>query len=115
MVGVPMVAMAALGVWAPSRRRHERLAILLVASALLPLAIFAVFNTLGKDAHTRYTFVALFAWLALPAVGIELMVEEPVGCAGAPRPLGCPSASLLSTYAVADYMYMTGGAGYRGR
>jgi hypothetical protein len=112
LIGVSMVVMAALGWWALVRR-NERLAILLAAAAVVPLAVFVVFNLLGKDTHVRYTVVALFAWLALAAIGIELMVA-------ALRPrfgtlvAGLPAVALVSTFALSDYIYMTGGAGYRG-
>jgi hypothetical protein len=114
MVGVPMVVMAALGFWSLLRSPHERLAILLVASALLPLATFAVFNLVGKDTHVRYAFVGLFAWLALAAVGIELIVTTMHARWGT-VPAWLPAVALLGTYAVSDYNYMTGGAGYRGQ
>jgi hypothetical protein len=114
MVGVPIVVMAALGLWSLLRSGSERLAILLVASALLPLAIFAVFNILGKDTHVRYTFVGLFAWLVLAAVGIELIVTTMHTRWGA-VPAWLPVVALVGTYAVSDYNYMTGGAGYRGQ
>jgi hypothetical protein len=111
LIGVPMVVMAALGFWALFQR-NERLAILLAAAAIVPLAVFIGFNLLGKDTHVRYTFVALFAWLALAAVGIEAIVA-------AMRPRwgkvvsALPGLALLATFALADYIYMTGGAGYR--
>jgi hypothetical protein len=111
LVGVPIAVVAALGFWAMIQR-NERLAILLAAAALVPLAAFVAFNLLGKDTHVRYTFVALFAWLALAAAGIELIVA-------ALRPrwgmaVAClPAMALLSTFALSDYIYMTGGAGYQ--
>ena len=111
LIGVPMVVIAALGFWA-LLQRNERLAILLAAAAVVPLAVFIGFNLLGKDTHVRYTFVALFAWLALAAIGIEAIVA-----ALRPR-LGIvagslPAVALLGTFALTDYIYMTGGAGYR--
>ena len=114
LIGAPMVVMAAFGFWAMLGSKHERLAILLLTGALLPLAIFTVFKLAGKDAHLRYVFVALFAWLALAAVGIERV-------AATMRPrwgtvaAWLPAAALLSGFAVSDYIYMTGGAGYRGQ
>jgi hypothetical protein len=112
LIGVHMVVIAALGFWA-LLRRNERLAILLAAAAVVPLAIFIGFNLLGKDTHARYTFVALFAWLALGAIGIEVI------CAALRPRLGTlvstlPALALLSTFMLTDYIYMTGGAGYRG-
>ncbi|HSA83188.1 MAG TPA: hypothetical protein VLE23_20385 [Geminicoccaceae bacterium] len=112
LIEVHMVVIAALGFWA-LLRRNERLAILLAAAAVVPLATFIGFNLLGKDTHARYTFVALFAWLALGALGIEVIFA-------ALRPhLGTlastlPALALLGTFALTDYIYMTGGAGYRG-
>ena len=112
LIEVPMVVIAALGFWA-LLQRNERLAILLAAAALVPLAALIGFNLLGKDTHVRYTFVALFAWLALAAIGIEVIVA-----ALRPR-LGVvagslPAVALLGSFALTDYIYMTGGAGYRG-
>lgn len=112
LIGPPMVVMAALGFWA-LLQRNERLAVLLAAAAVVPLAVFVAFNLLGKDTHVRYTFVALFAWLALAAFGIELMVaalRPRVGVVAA----GLPALALVSTFVLSDYIYMTGGAGYRG-
>jgi hypothetical protein len=111
LVGVPMVVMAALGFWA-LLQRNERLAILLAAAAVVPLLAFIGLNLLGKDTHVRYTFVALFAWLALAAIGIDVTV------AGLRSRWGnlvgaLPGMALLSTFALSDYIYMTGGAGYR--
>jgi hypothetical protein len=111
LIGIPVVVIAALGFWALFQR-NQRLAILLAAAAIVPLAVFIGFNLLGKDTHVRYTFVALFAWLALAAVGIEVIVA-------AMRPRwgkvvsALPGLALLATFALADYVYMTGGAGYR--
>jgi hypothetical protein len=106
-----MVVIAALGFWA-LLQRNERLAILLAAAAAVPLAVFIGFNLLGKDTHVRYTFVALFAWLALAAIGIEVTVAALRSrwgtVAGA-----LPAVALLATFALTDYIYMTGGAGYR--
>jgi hypothetical protein len=93
---------------------RERLGILLLTGALLPLAIFSVFKLAGEDAHLRYVFVALFAWLALAAVGIERMaatLRPRWGTVAA----WLPAAALVSDFAVSDYIYMTGGAGYRGQ
>jgi hypothetical protein len=111
LIGVPMVVIAALGFLA-LLQRSERLAILLAAAAVVPLAAFIAFSLLGKDSHVRYTFVGLFAWLALAAIGIEATTA-------ALRPRwgnlvsALPGVALLSTFALADYIYMTGGAGYR--
>jgi Dolichyl-phosphate-mannose-protein mannosyltransferase len=111
LIGVPMVVMAALGLWALFQR-NERFAILLAAASVVPLAVFIGLNLLGKDTHVRYTFVALFAWLTLAAIGIEVTVAAlrwrwgyVVGA--------LPGVALLATFALDDYIYMTGGAGYR--
>jgi mannosyltransferase len=111
LIGTPMVVMAAFGFWV-LLQRNERLAILLAAASVAPLAVFIGFNLLGKDTHVRYTFVALFAWLALAAIGVEVIVA-------ALRPRwgtvvgALPGVALLATFALTDYIYMTGGAGYR--
>lgn len=111
LIGVPMVVIAALGFLA-LLQRSERLAILLAAAAVVPLAAFIGFSLLGKDSHVRYTFVGLFAWLALAAIGIEATVAalrpRRGNMAGA-----LPGVALLATYALTDYIYMSGGAGYR--
>jgi Dolichyl-phosphate-mannose-protein mannosyltransferase len=111
LIGVPVVVIAALGFWA-LLQRNERLAILLAAAAVVPLAAFIGFNLLGKDTHVRYTFVALFAWLALAAIGIEATVTALRSRWGT-LVSALPGVALLSTFALADYIYMTGGAGYR--
>ena len=114
LVGTSMVVMAAFGFWAMLRSERKRLAILLLTSALLPLGIFAAFKLAGKDAHLRYLFVTLFPWLALAAVGIERIaatMQERWGTLAS----WLPAVALLSEFAVSDYVYMTGGAGYRGQ
>src|SRR5690606_6808295 len=111
LIGVPIVVIAALGFWA-LLQHDDRLAILLAAAAIVPLLAFIALDLIGKDAHVRYTFVALFAWLVLAAIGIEVMVA-------ALRPrfgqlaATLPGIALLGTFALADYVYMHGGAGYR--
>jgi hypothetical protein len=114
LVGTSMVVMAAFGFWTMLYSDRKRLAILLLTSALLPLAIFTAFKMAGKDAHLRYLFVTLFAWLALAAVGIERIaatMQERWGTLAS----WLPAVALLSGFAVSDYIYMTGGAGYRGQ
>jgi hypothetical protein len=111
LTGVPMVVMAALGFWAVLQR-NERLAMLLAAAAVVPLAVFIALNMLGKDTHVRYTFVALFAWLALAAIGIEVIVAALRSRWGS-MVSALPGMALLSTFALDDYIYMTSGAGYR--
>lgn len=114
MVGVPTVVMAALGFWSLLRAGRERLGILLVAGVLMPPLAFVVFGALGKDIHLRYNFIGLFAWLALAAAGIELVVAAVLIRSGRMAAL-LPAMAFLSVYVVADYVYMTGGAGYRGQ
>ena len=114
LVGTSMVVMAAFGFWAMLHSERKRLAILLLTSALLPLGIFAAFKLAGKDAHLRYLFVTLFPWLALAAVGIERIaatMQERCGTLAS----WLPAVALLSEFAISDYVYMTGGAGYRGQ
>jgi Dolichyl-phosphate-mannose-protein mannosyltransferase len=114
LVGVPLVIMAALGFWALLRSGRERLAVLLLASVLLPPVALAAFSAAGKDIHLRYAFVGLFAWLALAAVGIELIVTTVLTRWGR-LVAWLPAAALVSSYVVPDYVYMTSGAGYRGQ
>ena len=114
LVGVPLVIMAALGFWSLLRARRERLAILLLASILVPPLAFTAFDAAGKAIHLRYAFVGLFAWLALAAVGIELIVANLLTRWGR-LAASLPAAAFLSVYVVPDYVYMTGGAGYRGQ
>jgi hypothetical protein len=111
LIGAPIVVIAALGFWI-LLRRDERLAILLGAAAFVPVAVFIGFNLLGKDTHVRYTFVALFAWLALAAIGIEAIVAA-VGSRWGRLVGALPGVALVATFALDDYIYMTGGAGYR--
>jgi hypothetical protein len=114
LVGTSMVVMAAFGFWAMLHSERRRLAILLLTSALLPLVIFAAFKLAGKDAHLRYLFVTLFPWLALAVVGIERIattMQERWGAVAS----WLPAVALLSEFVVSDYVYMTGGAGYRGQ
>lgn len=113
MVGVPMVIMGLFGFWSLLHDRHdERLAILLATSALLPLAVFIFFNVLSKDTHVRYTFVALFPWLALAAVGLNAVFSGMRTCWSAPI-AWIPIAALLSSFPLSDYVYLTDGLGYR--
>ena len=111
LIGVPMVVIAVLGWWA-LLQRNERLATLLAAASVVPLAVFIGLNLLGKDTHVRYTFVALFAWLTLAAVGIEATVAALRSRWG--TVVGSlPAVALVATFALTDYIYMTSGAGYR--
>ena len=111
LIGVPIVVMAAFGFWV-LLQRNERLAILLAAASVVPLAVFIGFNLLGQDTHVRYTFVALFAWLALAATGIAVTVAALRSRWG--TVVGAlPGVALLATFALTDYIYMAGGAGYR--
>lgn len=114
LVGIPIVVTAALGFWSLLRAGRERLAILLIASVLVPPLACAVFSAAGKDIHVRYTFVGLFAWLALAAVGIELIVAAVLTRWGR-LAASLPAMAFLSVYVVPDYVYMTDGAGYRGQ
>jgi len=112
MIGVPVVVTAILGFWC-LLANDERLATVLALAAVVPLITFVGFNALGFDSHVRYTFVGLFAWLALAAVGLEVVitsVQDRWGRLAA----WLPVLALLSTLAFADYVYMTSGAGYRG-
>lgn len=112
LIGVPVVVMAALGFWCMFANK-PRLATLLALSALLPLATFVGFNLFGFDTHVRYMFVALFAWLALAAVGLEAVITS-LQTRWGQLAAWLPVLALLSTLALADYTYMTSGAGYRG-
>ena len=113
LIGVPVVVTAALGLWCLFAN-DERLAILLALAAVVPLITFVGFNAVGFDAHVRYTFVGLFAWLALAAVGLEVVITSVKDRWGR-FAAALPVLALLSTLALSDYVYMTSGAGYRGR
>ena len=73
-----------------------------------------VLGWVGYDVHVRYTFVALFAWLALAALALDELVEaiEPrLGRALAWAPLAVLVAGLLFN----AYVYFGPGSGYRAR
>lgn len=113
MVGLPTVAAAALAWWwlLP---RQPRLAIYLGLSIVVPPAVFLVLGALGFDVHVRYTFVALYAWMALAAIGLDAafdFVESRAGWVLA----SAPAAMLMSSLLFNDYVYFTTGEGYRPR
>lgn len=112
LIGAPFVVVAVLGIWSLVSARRERLAVFLTAAAIVPPCSFMVFNLLDFDTHVRYTFVALFGWLALAAIGTEAIIgalEQRIAKVAA----WAPAAALLATFATADYVYMTEGEGYR--
>lgn len=111
LIGVPVALFAALG-FCVLLQRAERLAVLLAASAVVPLAAFVVLTVTGNDSHVRYTFMGLFAWLALAAIGIDQVVTALRRRVPAPV-AWTPVVALLATYAVDDYAYMIGSGGYQ--
>lgn len=111
LIGIPIALTAAFGFWSLVQRA-ERLALLLAAAGLVPLAAFVVLSLTGNDAHVRYTFMGLFAWLALAAVGIDQLVTALRPRFPAPI-AGLPALALLGTYVVDDYIYMVGSGGYQ--
>ena len=112
MVG-PIVAAFALmsGWWLLHERR--RLAVYLLLGALLPTVVYVVasaYNYVGL----RYTFVSLFCWLALAAVGVDALFTAVRPRLG--RVLACaPIVLLLGSMAWANYGYYTSGVGFHAR
>lgn len=114
MIGPPMVVVSALGLWSLLLSGRDRLAVFLFAAAFVPLAAVVVFNLLGLGAHVRYAFFGLFAWLALASLGIVHTYRALMPAAG-PWAAWLPGLALLTTFAVSDYVYFTGGDGYRAK
>lgn len=113
MLGVPVAVLGMLtALWLLPR--HPRLTVYLTAGAAVPLLVFMAMAAAGVDMHLRYTFVALYPWLALTALGAEalwVVLRPRVGPV-----LACtPIAVLVVASLFNDYAYFTGGVGYRAR
>ncbi len=111
-VGLPVVAMAAVGAWA-LRRRRTRTVTILVMGALTPLACLSVLAAM-HHVTVRYTFVSLGGYLLLAGMGAGLLhrlIQPRLGVIAAVAPL----VMLLLSLAVSDVVYYTGGYGYRAR
>lgn len=113
MIGVPVVVAAGAGAWMLWRTR-PRLAVYLLISGIVPVLLFLVLGQVGYDVHVRYTFVALFASLALGAIALDDLVEavEPrLGRLVAWAPVAIVFAGLLFN----AYVYYGPAHGYRAR
>ncbi|HEX7009070.1 MAG TPA: glycosyltransferase family 39 protein [Phycisphaeraceae bacterium] len=103
LAGLTAIAMAT---------RQPRLCACLALGGLLPIVTFAALGALGADVHLRYTFVGLFCWLMLAAIGLDQLwqaLRPRLGVTLAAAPAGMVLASL----ALSNYGYFTGGCGYR--
>lgn len=113
LVGAPLFVFALCSAWWVYRA-DPRLSILLLAAGLVPLAAIAIFGLAHVDIHIRYVFPALYAWLALAALGLGHLyqcLESRAGRLAAAAPvIVLVVASLFTCYA-----YYTGGFGYRAR
>jgi len=112
MVGPALVLFAALVVpsqWPTNRRRT----LLLALAAVVPALVFA-FLSLRSYVGLRYAFVCLFGWLALGAVGVDVMYEQLRTRAG--RWLAvAPAGLLLTSMMLMNYGYYTSGFGFHER
>lgn len=113
MIGVAtasVTVLSALWLW----QIKPRLTSYLALAALVPLATFVVLALADQDVHIRYTYVGLFAWLALAAAGLDRLwvsARPHLGIAMAAAPL----VIVLSASALSAYAYYTGGEGFRSR
>jgi hypothetical protein len=112
LVGPPVALLALLtGSWL--LRQRPRLSIYLFAGALLPLLVFAIVSTYSY-VGLRYTFISLYCWLALTAIGVEqlyLAIRPRLGHA-----LGlAPLAMILVFMLLMDYQYDNSGKGFHTR
>lgn len=109
----PTVAvLAALsGVWLWSRR--PRLALYLGAGAVIPIALFAALSAVAP-VGSRYTFVALYCWLALAAVGADRAWRVLLPRAG-PALAAAPAAMLLTASMVSCAIYFNSGGNFHAR
>lgn len=113
LVGTAPVVLAVLALpWL--YRQQPRATAYLAIAALLPLVTFMALATIGADVHVRYTFVALFAWLALAAAGLDVLWQTLRPRAG--RLLAAaPVLIVLGTMLMSLYLYYHAADGYRVR
>lgn len=110
---MPAVALTAVLFLPSMLATRRRLAIYLVLAGILPILVFAAAAT-KSYVGLRYTFVSLFPFLVLAAMGCGLLYEtlrERVGRLAAATLPGI----LLTIMAFTDYTYYTAGYGYHER
>lgn len=113
MVGAAVAVLAVITAWW-LMREQPRLTLFLVLGALVPLATFVFLALQDFDVHIRYTFVGLYSWLALAALGLDRLweaIKPRLGVTMAAAPILAVAASMM----LANYGYFTGGEGYRTR
>jgi hypothetical protein len=92
---------------------HRRLAIYLLLAAAAPTLVYACVS-LRSYVGLRYTFVCLYAWLALAAIGSDQLYQvlrPRVGRLIAMSPLGW----MLIAMMVMNHAYFTSGVGFHPR
>ncbi len=112
MTGPAVVFLAAVSAW-DGLRRWDRLSVYLVLAAVVPPLAFALVSTFNY-VGLRYSFVCLFGWLALAAIGLDrlyIVLREKLGRLPACAPLGL----LLISMMLMNYGYFTSGAGFHPR
>ena len=113
LVGITVLPLAVLGIPWLHRLRPRETAYLAIA-AVLPVGTFMGLGLIGADVHIRYTFVGLFAWLALAAVALNAMwsaLQPRVGRLLAIAPLVAVVGAMLMSL----YLYHHTADGYRTR
>jgi hypothetical protein len=112
MTGPAVVLFAAIAGWRQLQDRTRR-SIYLVIAAVVPVLFFTLLS-LRSYVGLRYTFIALFAALALVAVGLEevyRVLKPKVGRLVAAAPLGILCTSMM----LFNYGYYTSGKGFHTR
>jgi hypothetical protein len=112
-VGVPLAAAAAASaLWLVRRREHERVVVFLAAAVGVPLVAFGVL-ALITNTEIRYTFVGLYGWLALAALGLTALLGSlrPLGIVPALLPIAVITAQLVRDASI----YYESGYGNRPR
>lgn len=113
MVEGPLVLFA-LAAFFLTLRRDRRLALYLLFAAVVPLSGLAVLASLDIYTAVRYAFVCYFGWLALAALGGDLLVEALRGRFG-PALGWMPIVPLLAAMVLTDIAYFQGGGGHHPR
>jgi len=113
MVG-PVIVLCSLlsGWWLLLTQR--RLSTYLLLGALFPMVFFALLSV-KSYVGLRYAFVTLYAWLALAALGCEMLYVQ-MSRFRAGRILGlAPAGMILCSMSLMLYGYYTSGVGFHAR
>lgn len=112
MIG-PVIAACAviscMGWW----RRDARFVVYMAAAGVIPIAFFAIVSV-WAFVGLRYSFVALYAWLALSAVVIDVLYRVVRPRLGIAFALALPAA-VFAVLAMSNYIYFNSDGNFHAR